>query len=246
MFSRFEVDYSLCLITDTALCKGKDLIDIIMAGVAGGVSLVHLREKNMETRDFIELAREVKKNLLMFEVPLIINDRLDVMLASQSSGVHVGQKDIDVSDIRQLLGDACIVGKTVQNMEQLKEASKQDLDYLLINPIFEEEIKEEKHEKFGMEQLVRARFETSKPLIACGGIQQEHVSAIYEAGIEGIAVISAICSAQDPMLAAREMRRLQPINLMNKFENISQKSRMQEINLDKIFENFSAENNTMQ
>ncbi len=246
MFSRFDVDYSLCLITDTALCKGRELIDVIMSSVAGGVSLVQLREKAMNTRDFVELAREIKKNLLSFEVPLIINDRLDVMLASQTSGVHVGHKDMRVEDIRQLLGDACIVGKSAENMEQLKEVAKEDVDYILLHPLFHEEVKKDSAEPLGMENLIRARFETAKPLIASGGIQHEHVRPIYDAGIDGIAVISAVCSAVDPMLAARELRRLQPIDLMKKFENISQKVRQKEVDTNKIFENFSTENKTIQ
>ncbi len=246
MFSRFEVDYSLCLIADTSFCEGKELIDIIMSSVAGGVSLVQLREKNMETRDFIELAREIKKNLLVYEIPLIINDRLDVMLASQTSGVHVGQKDMRVEDIRQLLGDACIIGKSAENLEQLKEISKEDVDYIMLHPLFKEEVKTETIEAIGMENLVRARFETAKPLLIGGGIQHEDVRTIYDVGIDGIALASAICSATDPMLAAREFRKLQPMDLMKKFESISQSIKPKEVDTNKIFENFSTENKTMQ
>ncbi len=246
MFSRFQVDYSLCLITDTALCNGRELIDVIMAAVSGGVSIVQLREKNMQTRDFIELSREIKKNLLSFEVPLVINDRLDVMLASQASGVHVGKEDIQVEDIRQLLGDACIVGKTVESLEELKAASKEDVDYLLLNPLFEEELKEIKAPALGMENLVRSRFETCKTLMVSGGIQAKDVPAIYAAGIEGIAFSSLICSAKDPMLAAREIRKMQPMDLMKKFDNILNKARPKEIDATKIFENLSTDNNTMQ
>lgn len=214
MFSRFEVDYSLYLVTDTELCIGRELIDVVTAAVAGGVSLVQLREKNMSTRAFVELARAVKQSISPYNVPLIINDRLDVMLAVQAEGIHVGQKDMHPNDIRQLMGNACIVGYTVDDIEDIAKADKLDVDYTAF-VVFPTQTKKDIASPFGLEAASKARLMTSRKLIAIGGINAENAKSVYETGVDGIAVVSAICSAQDPRLAANKLRKLYPSKLLN-------------------------------
>ncbi len=209
MILRSAADYSLYLVTDTGLCRGRELIDVTLQAVQGGVTIVQLREKNISTRDFVDLARAMKSALNDFQVPLIINDRVDVMAATMADGIHVGQKDMHPYDVRQLLGNKCIVGLTVNNFSQLDESSDFDIDYIGLGPIFPTTTKENPAPVLGVGAIARARFSTTKSIVAIGGITENNAEEVYRAGVDGIAVVSAICSAENPQQAARKFRELQ-------------------------------------
>ncbi len=206
IISRTNVDYSLYLVTDRDLCNGRSLIDVIAEAVAGGVSVVQLREKDISTKAFIELAKEVKKILAPHNVPLIINDRLDVMAAAQADGIHVGQNDMSPKDIRNIVGHECIVGLSVNTVEQIEEAKNFDVDYIGLGPIFPTMTKTDADPPVYKDGLAKARLLYPYSIVAIGGINATNAEELFEAGADGIAVVSAICSAPDPMQAAAFLR----------------------------------------
>ena len=192
----------LYLVTDSALAAPRALIDVVAAAVRGGVTAVQLREKDCCTREFVELARALKAAVT---VPLIVNDRVDVALAADADGVHVGQSDMDCRDVRRILGSSAIVGLSVEKPEQA--AADLPVDYFGVGPIFATPTKSDAASAWGLEPLAALRARTRRQLIAIGGIHAGNAHQVMEAGADGIAVVSAICTAPDPEAAARELCR---------------------------------------
>ena len=195
---RAQPDYSLYLVTDRAACKGRDLLDVVGAAVRAGAGLVQLREKRCETREFVELARALKALLDPFRVPLVINDRLDVALAVDAAGVHVGQKDMPAAEARALLGPHRLLGLSVNSLEEAAAAQGLDLDYLGVGPIFPTATKADAGPVFGLEKLAELRRRTGLPLVGIGGIGPDNALDVARSGADGLAVVSAVCSAPDP------------------------------------------------
>lgn len=201
------LDLSLYLVTDRRLAGNRPLTEVIRKSVAGGVSVVQLREKECSSREYLELALSIKK-ILPPGIPLIINDRLDVALAAGASGVHLGQNDLPAEAARKHLGPEAIIGLSVENPDQLQKALNLPVDYLAISPIFPTPTKTDTGPAWGLEGLARARQLTSRPLVAIGGLNENNVSEVIRAGADGVAVVSAICAAPDPEQAARRLRAL--------------------------------------
>jgi len=201
------LDLSLYLVTDRRLAGNRPLTEVIRKAVAGGVSVVQLREKECSSREYLELALSIKK-ILPPGIPLIINDRLDVALAAGASGVHLGQNDLPAEAARKHLGPEAIIGLSVENPDQLQKALNLPVDYLAISPIFPTPTKTDTGPAWGLEGLARARQLTSRPLVAIGGLNENNVSEVIRAGADGVAVVSAICAAPDPEQAARRLRAL--------------------------------------
>ncbi|HTP86496.1 MAG TPA: thiamine phosphate synthase, partial [Bryobacteraceae bacterium] len=177
----------LYLVTDSALAAPRALIDVVAAAVRGGVTAVQLREKDCCTREFVELARALKAAVT---VPLIVNDRVDVALAADADGVHVGQSDMDCRDVRRILGSSAIVGLSVEKPEQA--AADLPVDYFGVGPIFATPTKSDAASAWGLEPLAALRARTRRQLIAIGGIHAGNAHQVMEAGADGIAVVSAI------------------------------------------------------
>jgi thiamine-phosphate pyrophosphorylase len=167
---------------------------------------VQLREKDCATRQFVELARALKALLAPAGVPLIVNDRVDVALAAAAAGVHLGQSDMDCRDARRLLGPGALIGLSVETLAQ-SAAAPGEADYLGVSPVFSTPTKTDTAPAWGLDGLAALRRETSRPLVAIGGIHAENASQVIAAGADGIAVVSALCAAADPEAAARELRR---------------------------------------
>ncbi len=203
-----KIDWSLYLVTDRDLSMGRDLEEIIKKAVAGGVSVVQLREKSISTSDFISLAKRIKAILKDKNIPLIINDRVDVALACEADGVHLGQEDMPPEMARKLLGSEATIGLSVENMEQVKAAEKLAVDYLGVSPIFKTPTKTDTKGEWGLDGLRQIRQFSRFPLIAIGGINSANVQEVVRAGAHGIAVVSAICSAKDPKNSAANLRAL--------------------------------------
>jgi len=200
----------LTLVTDRACCGGRDLELIVAQAVQGGVRCVQLREKDLATRPFLDLARRLKALLAPLGVPLIINDRLDVALASGADGVHVGQEDLPVEDLRRFLGPRAIIGLSVETWADVELAQQLDVDYLGVSPVFPTPTKTDTKAPWGLDGLARIRAWSRHPLVAIGGLRPDNVEAVVRAGAEGIAVVSAICASPEPGLAARDLdRRIQ-------------------------------------
>jgi thiamine-phosphate pyrophosphorylase len=202
------VDYSLYLVTDQKLCLGRELIEVVMEAVAGGVCIVQIREKDSDTRDFFQLATAMKKSLEKTNVPLIINDRVDVAIAVDADGVHVGQTDLPCAVVRDMIGPEKILGVSINTFEQIDEAHKLNIDYLSLSPVFPTPTKPDTTPAFGIEGLKKARHMTSRPLMTIGGIDKTNLKDIVDTGMDGVAVVSAICSAPSPRMAARELAEI--------------------------------------
>jgi thiamine-phosphate pyrophosphorylase len=200
-----NIDYSLYLVTDQPLCLGRDLIQVVKEAVAGGVTLVQLREKNASTREFLEIAVEIRKILQGTSVPLIINDRIDIALALNTEGVHLGKSDMPYEKAREILGPDKIIGLSAESVKDAIAASRLGADYLGVSPIFTTPTKPELETSLGLEGLREIRRVSKLPLVAIGGINVSNCRAAVESGADGIAVVSAICSVPDPGLAARAL-----------------------------------------
>lgn len=196
------------LVTDRALSLGRPLTEIVAAAVRGGVTMVQLREKECDTREFIELGRAIHALLQPLGIPLIINDRADIAQVLGAEGLHIGQHDMTYPDARRLLGSEAIIGLSVENDRQACEClSYTDLDYIGASPIYATPTKTDTAEALGLTglQSIQQIVGKSLPIVAIGGIHADNIQPIIRAGADGVAVVSAICSAPSPEMAAREL-----------------------------------------
>jgi thiamine-phosphate pyrophosphorylase len=195
----------LYLVTDRGLCGGRDLEEVVAQAVQGGVACVQLREKDLGTRAFVSLAVALKTLLAPAKVPLIINDRLDVALAAGADGLHVGQDDMPCELVRRFMGPGAIIGLSVESWEDVERAQDLDVDYLGVSPVFPTPTKTDTKAAWGLEGIQRIRAYSRHPLVGIGGLNLGNVAQAVRAGADGIAVVSAICAAADPRLAARDL-----------------------------------------
>ena len=200
-------DYSLVLVTDRALAHGRPTADIVRAAVAGGVTCVQLREKDCGTREFLDEARKLLAILRPLGVPLIINDRVDVALAAGADGVHVGQQDLPLADVRRLAPAGWIVGVSAESVEDAIRAEQGGADYIGASPVFATPTKTDHAPPLGLAGLRAIRAAVRIPLVAIGGIHAGNARDVIRAGADGLAVVSAIVAAADPRAAAVELRR---------------------------------------
>lgn len=200
--ARRAVDYSLYLVTDRRLAAGRSLPALVEAAVAGGVTVVQLREKSCSTREFVALAREIQALLRGTGVPLIINDRVDVALAAGADGLHLGQKDMAIADARRLVGSRMIIGISVESLDDAIRAEGEGADYLGISPVFATATKIDTAPPLGLDGVRAIRAAVGLPLVGIGGIDAGNVASLIEAGADGGAVVSAIVAAPDPRQAA--------------------------------------------
>ncbi len=200
------VDYRLYLVTDRALARSRSLVELVARAVAGGVTVVQLREKDASTRDFAEQAQRLQDLLLPLGVPLIINDRIDVALAVGAAGVHVGQHDMPAATARRLLGEDRLLGVSVSTVDEALAAEDDGADYLGISPIYATPTKTDTPTPVGLTGLAALRAATRLPLVAIGGLHAGNLAPVLASGADGIAVVSAIMAADDPAAAATELR----------------------------------------
>jgi thiamine-phosphate pyrophosphorylase len=200
--------FELYLVTDEKLCLGRPVAEVVEQAVSGGVTAVQLREKEVNTKDFIQRAIQLKKILSAYHVPLIINDRIDIALAVKADGIHVGQNDMPYEYFKKIIPRRMIRGLSVETPEQAAKAEEYELDYLSASPVFLTFTKTELENAWGLEGLRELAAKTKHKLVAIGGINKSNAGEVIKAGAKGIAVVSAICSAPDPMNAARELRSI--------------------------------------
>lgn len=208
MLKAEKFDPSLYLVTDRTLTMGRELIEIVEQAVKGGVTMVQLREKNCQDKEFYNLGLKLKELLAESKVPLIINDRIDIALAVGADGVHLGYNDIPVDKAREILGDSAIIGLSVESFRQVEAAEKYNVDYIGISPVFSTPTKTDTVTEWGIDGIKRIRSISRHKLVAIGGIKPENTSRIIKAGADGIAVVSAICSAEDPFKSAVVYREM--------------------------------------
>ena len=200
-------DYSLYLVTDRALARGRPTENIVRAAVAGGVTCVQFREKDCGTREFLVEARKLLAILRPLGVPLIINDRVDVALAAGADGVHIGQQDLPLADVRRLAPAGWIVGVSAESVEDAIRAEQGGADYIGASPVFATPTKTNHAPPLGLDGLRSIRAAVKLPLVAIGGLHARNARDVVRAGADGLAVVSAIVAAADPRAAAVELRR---------------------------------------
>ncbi len=203
-----NIDYSLYLVTDRELARGRPTLEIVSAAVHGGTSVVQLREKDCSTRDFIEQALTLKEFLKDSGVPLIINDRVDVALAVKADGVHLGQTDMPLETAKEILGDSMIIGISAESLQDAIEAEKDGADYLGVSPIYATPTKTDTAPPLGLKGLREIRAAVKLPLVGIGGLNRETAADVIRNGGDGVAVVSAIVAADDPEAAAKGLRQV--------------------------------------
>jgi thiamine-phosphate pyrophosphorylase len=205
------VDLRLNAIVDPERSGGHDLADLARLCAEGGATLVQLRDKLSDTRAMVATARAIKQALAPFGVPFVINDRIDVALASGADGVHVGQDDMAVEDARKLLGPGAIIGLSIKTVVEADAAPVDLLDYVGSGGVYVTLSKKQKSSPIGPEGLARvigALHRRAPKLPVCGiaGIDTGNAAAVIAAGADGVAVISALSLAPDPAAASRALR----------------------------------------
>jgi len=200
-------DWRLYLVTDRDLARGRPIVSVVEAAVRGGVTAVQLREKNCTTSDFVELGRELKALLAPLQVPLIVNDRVDIALAIGADGAHIGQRDMDYQRARGLLGPDAIIGLSIETIGQARAAAALDVDYLGVGPVFATATKIDAAPPLGVAALAQVRAIARQAIVAIGGIGLENARQAIHSGADGVAVVSAICAAGDPERTARGLRQ---------------------------------------
>ncbi len=203
---KHNINYGIYLVTDRDALKGKDLIRTLEEAIAGGVTVVQLREKNATSLEFYQIATQVKALTAKHGIPLIINDRLDIALAVDADGVHVGQSDLPASVARKIMGAHKLVGVSTANLEEALKAQAEGADYIGVGALFPTNTKTDTR-WVTLEQLKDIKKALNIPVVGIGGIQKDNVGAVGETGIDGVAVASAILAADSVKEAAVELKK---------------------------------------
>lgn len=200
-----EMDYSLYLVTDRALAGERDFEDLVGRAIRGGCTLVQLREKEASSGEFYERALQLKKVTDYFHVPLIIDDRIDIMLAVDAAGVHLGQSDLPAEAARQIIGPDKILGVSARTVEDAEKAESDGADYLGVGAVYPTTTKGDA-EEVSREELEKICSTVSIPVVAIGGLNARNIPSLEGSGISGVAVVSAIMAQDRPEEAARLLK----------------------------------------
>ena len=200
-----EIDYSVYLVTDRRILQGRDLLDAVAEAIEGGVTLIQLREKEVSSREFYQIALKVKDLAHSRGVPLLINDRLDIALAVNADGLHIGQEDLPLKVASKLLGPDKIIGLSVSNLEDAVQGEKEGADYLGAGAVYPTTSKDVSESPIGPDGLKKIKDAVSIPVVGIGGINLFNIEEVKRTGVDGVAVISAIMGAPDIKDAARKL-----------------------------------------
>ena len=200
-------DVHLCVITDPGLVPGRDHVAIAEAALAGGAEMIQLRDKTGSLRDLLPQARAIQALCRSRGALFIVNDRVDLALAADADGAHVGQEDLPAASARRLLGARRLMGVSTHNLAQAQAARQAGADYIGFGPMFATGTKDTGYTPRGLEALRGVRRAVSLPILAIGGISLENVAQVIEAGATAPAVISAVVAAPDIAGAAAAFRK---------------------------------------
>ncbi|WP_448913638.1 thiamine phosphate synthase [Gemella sp.] len=198
----------LYFICGTTACLGKDLYTVVEDALVGGITLFQFREKGegaLEGREKVELAIKLQELCKKYNVPFIVNDDIELALEIDADGVHVGQDDLGVDEIRKLMPDK-IIGLSIGNEEELKQSKVEYVDYVGVGPVYVTQSKDDAGGAIGYEGLeLMRRFLPQMPLVAIGGIQTQHIKDIMKTNVDGVSIISAISYSDNIEKTVREM-----------------------------------------
>jgi len=200
------VDYTLYLVTDADLAQGRSLLDMVCAAVDGGVTCVQVREKTVSSRKYLERLAPVRDLLRERGVPLFVNDRVDIALAVEADGVHLGQTDMPLALARRIAGDRLIIGISCEAAQDAVEAERGGADYVSVSPVFATPTKTDTAPALGLDGVRAIRAAVRVPVVTIGGINASNAADVIRAGADGVCVVSAIVGAPDPRAAAAALR----------------------------------------
>lgn len=207
---RCSLPSPLYAILDPAQIQGRSPISVLEALLQGGVKIVQLRAKELDSKEFFGLAQEARGPTRKAGCLLIVNDRVDIALAARADGVHLGQEDLPLTPARRLMGGERIIGVSTHDLDQAKEAEKGGADYIGFGPIFGTTTKETGYSARGIEMLREVRRAVKIPIVAIGGITEDNIAQVWRAGANGAAMISDLMRAEDVAGKARRILSLYP------------------------------------
>lgn len=197
-------DLSLYVISGRHLARGRDLLAVMAAALAGGATVIQLREKDMTARELVEAGYRLQEMTREHGATFIVNDRVDVALAVDADGVHLGQDDLPVSVARELLGADKIIGLSTHSFEQALAATSLPVDYIGVGPVFATQTKPGTR-PVGVELVSRVSRELSVPFVAIGAIDENNIDGVLSTGARNVAVLSAVVAAPDVTAAATRL-----------------------------------------
>jgi thiamine-phosphate pyrophosphorylase len=204
MTMKNKIDYTLYLCTDRDLMSSATIEENVELAIKGGCTVIQLREKNCSSKEFYDLAVSVKKITDKHNVPLIINDRVDIAMAVDAAGVHIGQSDLPADVVRRIIGDDKIIGVSTAKLEEALKAVKDGADYLGVGAMYSTDTKTDAR-PVTMEELKEIRKNVDIPIVVIGGINMNTLGNFKNMGIDGLAVVSAIVAQPDVEKAAKDM-----------------------------------------
>ena len=200
-------DYTLYLVTDRQLMSCDSLTEAVEQAILGGCTMIQLREKELPSLEFYNQAVAVKQVTERYHIPLIINDRIDIAMAVQAAGVHIGQHDLPAATVRKVIGENMLLGVSASSIAEAIQAHQDGADYLGVGAMFPTGTKTDA-ESVSMEELQKIRTAVSLPIVVIGGINKGNAGRFKPMGIDGLAVVSAIIAQSDIKAAAAELKDL--------------------------------------
>jgi thiamine-phosphate pyrophosphorylase len=211
-----RMNLSLYLVTDDKYFTDRDLVDTIEKALQGGVTAVQYRFKNKTTRQMYEELLVLRELTRRYGADLVVNDRVDLAMAVDADGVHVGKEDLPPDVVRKIVRDSMYIGYSVNSVEDLREVNHLPIDYIGFGSVYETTTKEN-YKLVGIEGLRQAVKLTSKPVVAIGGITSYRIKEVLEAGTKGVAVVSAILGFEDVKSAAQTLAQVYKSAVKEKF-----------------------------
>lgn len=206
-----EIDFNFYLITDRNQCGGLRLVDVVEDALKGGVKAVQLREKDLSSRELYELAYEMRKLTARYDARLMINDRVDVALAVDADGVHLGGQSMPLHRARKLLGGGKLIAVSCHNQVNAIMAQEAGADFITFGPVFYTPSKAVYGKPVGLEMLEEVTHLLQIPVFALGGIKSGNVSEVIAAGASGVSLVSAIIASEDPKDEAEKLLAMLPV-----------------------------------
>lgn len=205
--NKSKIDYTLYLCTDRKLMTSPTLEKTVEDAIKGGCTVIQLREKYCNSREFYNLALSIKAITDYYEIPLIINDRIDIAVAVKASGVHLGQKDLPAIVARKIIGEDKIIGVSANNLQAALKAEIDGADYIGVGALFTTNTKNDT-KPVSVEQLKKICSSVKIPTIAIGGINHSNIHYLKDTGVNGVAIVSAIIGSKNIIFAAQELKAL--------------------------------------
>jgi len=199
------MDYDLYVITMEVLSLGRNHLDVAKAALEGGAKVIQFREKDKTTAQMFEIASNLRVLTNQYQAHLLLNDRLDIALAVQADGIHLGREDLPLPVARRVLGWQKVIGATVRNVQEAIRAQIEGASYLGVGPIYQTPSKADAGPPIGLEVLTEIKKAVQVPVVAIGGITGDNLKKVLEAGADGVAVISAVAGASDMSKATADL-----------------------------------------